>query len=214
MDRGAALFEFLEEDRIDLREACGDAGFARGAQKPEFVIGDVFFLAALGGKCGDDSGSCFKESGLTRNFGVRQFPGGLEVDFVLSEIVVEIFGRMSFRAWVIGEVIADEVNGRDCRGLLEVVKISVLRARVVLAEFFVGEETFLNALEGAEFFIKVGNGFAGANGFEETCLDEAEKSLEVCLAMSLVVDAHGGGELSDGFGTDGFRVVFGVVPAE
>ena len=83
-----------------------------------------------------------------------------------------------------------------------------------MPEFFVGEETLLDAREGAEILVEISEGLAGAHGFEETILDEAEEGFEIGFAVGLVLDADGAGELAPGFGGDGFGMMFGEKFAE
>ena len=118
-------------------------------------------------------------------------------------------GARIFR--IVGADVIDVVGHRD---FFDVVPVGFLNARVVLAEFLFGEETFLDAFEGAEFLVEIGDGFAAAYGFEEAGLNEAKQGFEVGFAMGLVIDAHGGSELAESFRGDGFGMVFGVEFAE
>ena len=94
------------------------------------------------------------------------------------------------------------------------IQVGILGAFVVVAEFFVREETFLDALEGAEFLVEIGEWFAGAHGFEKAILHEGKEGLEIGFAMGLVLNAEGLGELAEGFGGAGFGMMFGVELAE
>jgi len=95
-----------------------------------------------------------------------------------------------------------------------VLKIGVLSVVVSFAVFDVGEETFLNAMEGAEVLVEVGNGFTAAEGLEDAVLDEAEDGFEVGFAMGLLVDLESGGVVADGLDGDGVAVVAGEEFAE
>lgn len=56
--------------------------------------------------------------------------------------------------------------------------------------------------------MEVGQGFAGSEGFEDAVLDHREDGFEIGFAVGLMLETNGVGELAEGFGGDGVRVVF------
>lgn len=93
-------------------------------------------------------------------------------------------------------------------------EVGVCDMVVFVAVLDVGEETFLDALEGTKVFLEAGHWLAGAEGLENAVLDEAENGFEVGLAVGLLSDLNGGRVLAESFDGDGFGVVAGEEFAE
>lgn len=214
MPLGGGALELLLKLEEALRGGVLEFGQGKGGID---VTGAKEIGFALGGTAmAQDADGRMQECGISAGFASGECAAGkFDVALELGLVELEIIEGGRSGAGVVGDGRVDVIGfvflmGGD----RDVPEVGILGVVVLMAEFFVGEETFLDALEGAEVFFEVGDGFAFAQGGEEAVLDEGKEGLEVGFAMGLVADLKGGGELADGFGGNGLGMLAVIKFAE
>jgi hypothetical protein len=214
-------FSALDFGRLEFplkREETFGGGvleFGKGEGRIHVVVYEklAFVFGESAGRY-DASGVAEKGGGAEKLSGGKT-EGVFFIDFELGEFALEVVDGCIAGAGIVLDGVVDEIGFFfSWCDPFNVIEVGFLDAVVFVAVFHVGKETFLDALKIAKFAVEIGDGFAGAQGGEDSGLDEAEDGFEVGFAVGLVVDLNGGGVLADGFGGDGIGVVVSVEFAE